>query len=205
MEKNPKNARKSLILLICYNNTSAFFNNLLKRNPPVIAGGHLIHGDEKMKDFNEAKIVAQMAACENEKELRECMKLIYAEDPVVEASHCRKKILDRIKLDKLKALRKAVLAPFEDEARRMRHGDKVYFGVECSTIEIDWNFNFNDDSRKEVKEGEWCFVWSYQPKKKALWLCKPKQKLLKKNVMYHFSLDDMEEYKISRTEIASRK
>ena len=123
-----------------------------------------------MKDFNEAKIVAQMAACENEKELRECMKLIYAEDPVVEASHCRKKILDRIKLDKLKALRKAVLAPFEDEARRMRHGDKVY-----------------------------------QPKKKALWLCKPKQKLLKKNVMYHFSLDDMEEYKISRTEIASRK
>ena len=159
-----------------------------------------------MEKLNEAEIVAFFAACENEKDLRECVNRLCEEDPAVTESSRRKAFFSRTRTARRKQLREAELAPFHSEAKRMRHGQKVYFGKRCESFALDWNFQEVKGSEKKIEVGEWCYVWQYQPRKKLLWLCRPKKKCEYGAVIRTaFSISDLKAYEISRAELKFRK
>jgi len=101
-------------------------------------------------------------------------------------------------------IRKAELVPFHEDARSWRQGQKVFFGksdnrsyMSFSTMRMSMVYN--------IKAGQWCRVWEYQPRNKLLWLCYPGKKCEWKNVIDHgFTLGDIQAAEISRTEIAIR-
>ena len=160
-----------------------------------------------MEKFNEAEIVAFFAACENEKDLRECVTRLCEEDPVVAESSRRTDYFSKTRTARRKQLWEAELAPFHSEAKRMRHGQKVYFGKRCNTMAISLHSLKSVKSReKDFEAGDWAYVWQYQPRKKLLWLCRAKEKCVYGAVVRSpFSLRDLKDYKISRTELKCRK
>ena len=131
-----------------------------------------------------------------------------------EAKHLLKELNDnpyRIIAENKKAfkercseIRVVELAPYHEDAKRWKQGQKVYFGtgdnrswMSFETMRITKDY--------DIKPGDWCFVWHYKPRKKILWLCHPGKKCEFKNVIRScFSLDSIERCKISRTEIALR-
>lgn len=159
-----------------------------------------------MEKLNEGNIVASMAACETEKELRDCKANMMENDAAVTEYYYRRKVYARLKNARSKEIRDAMLAPFDDEAKRMQRGQKVYFGKRCNSVALDWNLRSVKGSEKKIEAGKWCYVWHYQPKAQRLWLCRPGTKCEYKNVIRdHFSLNDMLMYQISRTETKLRK
>ena len=159
-----------------------------------------------MKSINEAHIVSCMANCETEKDLRDCKANLMKNDNVIGDYHHRKKIYNRIKNARSQEIRQAMLAPFEDEAKRMESGQKVYFGKRCESVALDWDFKAIKGSTKKIDAGNWCYVWKYQPKSKCLWLCRPGAKHERKNVINDsFSISDLKAYEISRAELKFRK
>ena len=159
-----------------------------------------------MEKLNEGHIVSCMANCETEKELRNCKADMMKVDAAVVEYRRRCEIYNRIKAARSKEIRQAMLAPFEAEAKRMRHGQKVYFGNRCESFALDWNFQEVKGSEKKIEVGEWCYVWQYQPRKKLLWLCRPKKKCEYGAVIRTaFSISDLKAYEISRAELKFRK
>jgi len=151
-----------------------------------------------MEKLNEGHIVSCMANCETEKELRDCkVDMMKVDAAIVEYFH-RRKIYNRIKAARSEEIRQAMLAPFEDEAKRMQRGQKVYFG-KC------WIW-ITSGPLKKIEVGEGCYVWQYQPKSKCLWLCRPGTKCERRNMITQsFTLDNMKYYEISRAELKFRK
>lgn len=116
------------------------------------------------------------------------------------------RVIRKARNERQKELRRQELNVFHQEARRWKSGQKVYFGTALSSFSLDWNFVTIKGSEKNIKKGDWCRVWEYQPKAKRLWLCKPGTKCEYKNIINSsFSLADIQHHKISRTELAIRK
>ena len=102
-------------------------------------------------------------------------------------------------------LRKAELAPFHELASRFRPGQKVYFATGIKSCALDWSFNHIPGSDKDIKAGDWCRVYQYQPKVRRLWLCRPGLPCTRANVIRDsFSLRAMMDLGISRTELSVR-
>lgn len=152
------------------------------------------------------QIESIFAGCETESDLRAANSNMQKHDPIFEAYFHRKKIYNRLKNARSKEIRAAELAPWEDQAKRLKHGDKVFFGVRFSSEALDTNFRFVPEWSRKIEAGEWCYVWHYQPRAKRLWLCRPGKKCEEANVFpQHFTVSDMMNFEISRTEIALRK
>ena len=160
-----------------------------------------------MEKLDEAKIVARFAACENKEDLRECESRFYKEDPVIAESKRRHKVYRAMAARRRRQLLEAELAPFHDAAKRMQHGQKVYFGKRCNTDAISLHSLKSIKSHEaDFKAGDWAHVWQYQPRKKLLWLCRAKEKCAYGAVIEApFSLSDIKKYEISRTELECRK
>lgn len=152
--------------------------------------------------MNEVK--QRFAAATTKQQLREEINTVLNEDDVLAEARTRRKEINRLKNERQREIEAAELAPFEDEAKRLQHGQKVYFERRCEIDHFGFDFKFRKGAR--VNAGQWCRVWKYQPKAKRLWLCEPGKPAKYENVINHnFSLRDMREYGISRTEIALRK
>jgi len=172
----------------------------------VTAGAQLT-GALKMETNNSiAQFERAMAKCSTNKEAAELIKTQFANDDVMREARELRLAYTRIKNERCKQIRSAELAPFEDEAKRLRQGQKVYFARSCNSVALDWNLRSVAGSEKKIEAGGWCYVWEYQPKSKALWLCRPGKKCEYKNLIRAaFSVSDMMHYGISRTELKLRK
>ena len=176
-----------------------------KNNAPVVPGRVLLFGEIDMKNIDQW-IVAQFAACQTQGELRQLDTALRNVDQVLTTARERNKLYNRLKNERNREIRQAELAPFEDKAKRWKKGQKVYFAKSHNSGSLDWNFNFIKGSGVNIKAGDWCYVWLYQPKAKSLWLCHPKKKCEYANVIRSdFSLNDIMRLGISRTEPAIRK
>lgn len=102
-------------------------------------------------------------------------------------------------------LRKVIEAPYHDEARRWKHGDKVFFGKSDNCSFMSFGDRISMTQTYDIKEGQWCRVWEYQSRKKIAWLCHPGKPCEWDNIIDHgFTLRDLTDAKVSRTEIKSR-
>jgi hypothetical protein len=157
-----------------------------------------------MTNLTMSEVEQTFADCKDRDELREALSTILAEDQVLKDALERKKAIQRLKGTRAKEIEKAELAPYEDEARRWKHGQKVYFGRDCQIDHFGFDLKFRRGAR--VKKGEWCRVYQYQPRAKRLWLCQPGKSADRRNVMNHdFGLRDIKDYQISRTELELRQ
>lgn len=96
-------------------------------------------------------------------------------------------------------------APFHDEANRWRKGDKVYFGKSDSLSRMSFADLIGMHKVYNIKAGQWCRVWHYQPRKRIAWLCQPGKPCEYDNIINHgFTLADLYNGEVSRTEIDLR-
>jgi len=106
--------------------------------------------------------------------------------------------------ERCREIRKAELVPFHEDARSWRQGQKVFFGKPDNRLYMSFD-TMKTHTIYNIKAGQWCRVWEYQPRNKLLWLCRPGKKCEWKNVIDHgFTLGDIQAAEISRTEIAIR-
>jgi len=97
-------------------------------------------------------------------------------------------------------IRKVELAPYHDEAKRWRKSQKVYFSTGDNLAYMSFE-TMQMTKTYDIKPGQWCYVWQYQPRAKVLWLCHPGKKCEWNNIIDHaFTLSSIERCKISRTE-----
>jgi len=97
-------------------------------------------------------------------------------------------------------------APYHDEAKRWKHGDKVFFGKSDNRSYMSFEDRISITKDYDIKAGQWCRVWEYQSRKKVAWLCHPGKKLEWDNIIEHgFTLRDLRNAEISRVEIDIRK
>lgn len=137
-------------------------------------------------------------ACTTKAEVKDLLKELNAE-PYRIIRDNKKACTERCKI-----IRKAELAPYHDVAKRWKQGQKVYFGTGDNLSYLSFE-TMRMTKEYDIKPGQWCYVWHYQPKVKLLWLCHPGKKCEFKNVINRaFSLDRIERCKISRTEPAIR-
>ena len=103
-------------------------------------------------------------------------------------------------------IHQASLLPYHDEAKRWKHGDKVYFGKSDNRSGVSFNDRIRMHKYYDIKAGQWCRVWEYQSRKKIAWLCQPGKPLKFENVIDHgFTLTDLKHAEISRVEMDIRK
>ena len=106
--------------------------------------------------------------------------------------------------DRCAEIRKAELVPFHADCVSWRQGQKVFFGKSDNLSYMSFD-TFKMDTLYNIKAGQWCRVWEYQPRAKRLWLCYPGKKCEWNNIIDHgFSLSEIQRCEISRTEIAIR-
>lgn len=163
-----------------------------------------------MNATTEVNIVAQfeqaIAECTDRTACGQLLKDAYAADDLLKQAQERRVAYQKIKNERCKQIRADALAPFEDEARRFKQGQKVYFAKRCHSDTMGWDFKFIKGGSKRIDSGQWCRVWQYQPKSRSLWLCKPGMKCEHQNLIrVSFSLGEMLEHGISRTELKLRK
>lgn len=163
-----------------------------------------------MKTTTEENTVSRfesaLSQCTTRQECGDALKATFADDDLLRQARERRTAYQKLKNERCKAIRRDELAPFEDQAKRFRKGQKVFFAKSLKSCALDWNFNFIKGADKEIEAGDWCRVWEYQPKAKRLWLCRPGTKCEYDNVIRDsFSLSDMLNHGISRTELALRK
>lgn len=99
-----------------------------------------------------------------------------------------------------KALRLEHQQPFHERCKAWSHGDTVYFGRDCKTFDFCFDGSFR--KRVEIEAGQPVYVWQYQPRKRRLWLSRSKGQ---DPFPRPFSLREVEEYDIRRTELDVRK
>ena len=133
----------------------------------------------------------------------------FAKCVTIEAVNDLSKEMQRDRSDAAKQRRKEIheimYAPFHDEAKRWRQGDKVYFGKP----DIASNMSFENQIRiwniYDIKAGQWCRVWKYQSRKKMAWLCQPGKPCKWENLIRQaFRLRTLHDADVSRTEILLR-
>lgn len=151
--------------------------------------------------FDTSKIVAQVADCGTNKEISDAIKQAFADDPVIADANQRRKALNQIKRDAERQLTNLRNEPWHDEAKRWKRGDKVYFARGIDSFMFGWDFKPVRGSEKKIKSGDWCYVWSYHPRSKYAWLCKPKSKCTYANIINStFGIREIRELGISRVE-----
>lgn len=163
-----------------------------------------------MNTSNDVEIVSQfesaLGACTTRHEAADLLKSQYADDELLRQASERRKAYQRLKNERCKTIRREQLAPFDDEARRFKRGQKVFFKKSIKSFALGWNLQSIKGSEKRIEAGDWCRVWQYQPQAKRLWLCRPGKQATHANVIRDcFSLTDMMDLGISRTELALRK
>lgn len=100
---------------------------------------------------------------------------------------------------------KELFAPYHDEAKRWKQGQKVYFGKGDNRSGMTFD-TFQIIKYYDIKAGEWCRVWEYQPRNKIAWLCQPGKPCKFENVIDHaFTLRDLYHAKVSRVEPKLRR
>ncbi len=105
-----------------------------------------------------------------------------------------------------KELNAVLDAPYHDEAKRWKHGDKVFFGKADNLSYMSFGDRIGMDTSYDIKAGQWCRVWEYQSRKKVAWLCHPGKAFKFENVIDHaFSLRNLRNAEVSRVEIDLRK
>ena len=134
----------------------------------------------------------------------------FAECVTIDSVNILSKAMQLDRSDAAKQRRKeinAVLdAPYHAEAKRWKHGDKVYFGKADNLSHINFAGRIGVKTAYDIKAGQWCRVWEYQSRKKIAWLCQPGKKLEWDNIIDHgFTLRDLRKAEISRVEIDIRK
>ena len=163
-----------------------------------------------MKTTTDENIVSRfesdLTQCTTRQECSAILTDQFKADELMKQARERRTAYQRLKNERCKAIRRDELAPFEDQAKRLRKGQKVFFATSLKSVALDWNFRSIKGSEKEIEAGQWCRVWEYQPKAKRLWLCRPGKRCEYKNVIRDsFSVSDMMHHGISRTELALRK
>jgi hypothetical protein len=159
-----------------------------------------------MSTLDEDTIRTELGKSQSTVELTERTKTLRANDQTITAGSQVSKLINIVNLERRRELREEQLRPFEDEAKRFTHGQKVYFATECQSVDLGWDFKTVKGSDKSIKAGQWCRVYAYQAKSKRLWLYQPGKPANHKNVINsHFSLRDMQHYGISRTELSLRQ
>lgn len=129
----------------------------------------------------------------------------FAECATIEAVNTLSKEMQRERSDAAKTrrheLNAELQAPYHDEAKRWRHGDKVYFGKADNLSQMFFEGGFRMDTTYNIKAEQWCRVWEYQSRKKIAWLCQPGKALKFENVIDHgFTLRDLQKADVSRVE-----
>lgn len=148
---------------------------------------------------------ADFASCETRDEARELLDALMREPLRIKSAQVKlmreyRRAHDR----RCREIRQRELEPLHDECRRWRHGQKVYF---AKADNLSW---MSFDSLKvtqvyDVKAGDWCRVWKYQPRKRIAWFCQPRKKLAWENVIDRpFTLDKLDRLGVSRTEPSIR-
>jgi hypothetical protein len=153
--------------------------------------------------MNQKELESRLATCTTLPELREVVTELKKADPVLTAAHAQGTMYNRAKNARAKEIRVAELEPFHQDAKRWKHGDKVFFGKSLKRDFMDWNFNFQRGER--IEKGQWCKVYCYQPRKKLAWIGKPMSKTVKRGELICLSLRDIIDYQVSRTELEIRK
>ncbi len=133
----------------------------------------------------------------------------FAECATIDAVNTLSKEMQGERSDAAKQRRKeigAVLdAPYHDEAKRWKHGDKVYFGKSDNRSYMSFGDRILVTKDYDIKAGQWCRVWEYQARKKVAWLCQPGKALKYDNIINHgFSVRDLRKAEVSRVEIDLR-
>jgi hypothetical protein len=134
----------------------------------------------------------------------------FAECSTIEAVNKLSKEMQRERSDAAKQRRKEInaelQAPYHDEAKRWKHGDKVYFGKSDNRSGMSFNDRIQMHRYYDIKAGQWCRVWEYQSRKKIAWLCQPGKPLKYENIIDHgFTLRDLQDADVSRVEPEIRK
>lgn len=152
-----------------------------------------------MKDSTAKTSLARFEQCQTIKECNAVLKELC--QPFYEVTTRLKKERSA----RAKAIRTAELEPFHELASRFRRGQKVFFATALNSVALGWDLRSIKGSEKKIEAGQWCRVWEYQPRAKRLWLCRPGKAATYANVITDpFSLRDMKDHGISRTELAVR-
>ena len=153
-----------------------------------------------------AQIEQRFATCTTHKEVLEVQASILETNPLICEARALRNSISTFKSNKEKELRAAERAPFEDEAKSFRKGQKVYFAKSCKSVAIGWDLRRIKGSEKKIEAGDWCYVWEYQPKARQLWLCQPRKACKYENVIRSsFSISEMMHHGIRKTELNLRK
>lgn len=159
-----------------------------------------------MKPIDEKAIIARFESCQTQEERRALSKEVMDADELLAAARDRRKFYNRLNRETERAIINAINDLTHDEVKRWKHGQKVYFGTSLDSISMGWDLKFIKATEKKIAKGDWCYIWEYQPKARRLWLCKPGKPCKYENVFPEsFSLRDVRDHQISRTELAIRQ
>ena len=134
----------------------------------------------------------------------------FAECVTIDSVNILSKAMQLDRSDAAKARRKEISdvldAPYHDEAKRWKHGDKVYFGKSDNRSYMSFEPRILISKDYDIKAGQWCRVWEYKSRKKIAWLCHPGKALKWDNIIEHgFTLRDLRKAEVSRVELDIRK
>lgn len=153
----------------------------------------------------EASIFDALGCCETRVEVRDKKAQLMDADPVLQAAKTRRSIYSAATAAALAAIRQREIAPYEDEAKRWKHGDTVYFGRAANRSVMSMS-TLKARRLYDLPKGAACTVYQYQPRKKIAWLCPPGVPCAHHNVIdCAFTLDDLQRGDVSRVELALRK
>lgn len=141
---------------------------------------------------------AVFAECSTFGELERLRKELKSEDDVLQRAIARRKVFNELQRKHERRISAELNAPYKDEMKRWRKGDKVYFGKSDNRSGL-----FDDRIRKlyNIEAGKWCRVYSVHPRKGYVWLCRPGAVANRKNIIDHaFTVTDLRHADVSRTE-----
>ena len=157
-------------------------------------------GLKKVLPFTEHDAAALFVTCETREDVRNASREWNNTDAVMRESRHRTKLVNRAKRNAERAAIRREQQPLHERCAKWKQGDKVYFGVECQVDALDLE-SMTLHRVKDVDAGAWCRVYQYQPRARRLWLCAPGKPCERRFVMGHFTLREVGEYDIRRTDV----